>query len=69
MRIILVMVNVDFLNKLKGSQSQRDLAKAAGVAFSSVQRAQTGKAGLIVLQKLAKYFKVPVASLIKDNSD
>lgn len=69
MRIIGAMVNVEFLNKLKGSQSQRELAKAAGIAFSSVQRAQSGKAGLIVIRKLARYFNVPVASLLKENGD
>jgi transcriptional regulator with XRE-family HTH domain len=61
------MVNVEFLNKLKGKTSQRDLAKNAGVSFASIQRAQKGKAGLIVLRALSKYFNVPLATLLKDN--
>ena len=63
------MVNVDFLNKLKGQISQRDLAKSAGISFASVQRAQKGKAGLIVLRALAKYFDVPISAFLKENGD
>jgi len=61
------MVNVDNLKRLRGTLSQRQLAKQAGVHFNSVQLAEKGSAGLNVLSKLARFFDVPVATLIKDD--
>ena len=63
------MVNWQFLKQLRGKIPQRELAKAAGVSFASIQRAERGNAGLNVLMALAKHFGVPVATLIKDNKD
>ncbi|PIV86937.1 hypothetical protein COW49_02490, partial [Candidatus Kaiserbacteria bacterium CG17_big_fil_post_rev_8_21_14_2_50_51_7] len=54
------MVNVDNLKRLRGTLSQRQLAKQAGVHFNSVQLAEKGSAGLNVLSKLARFFDVPV---------
>lgn len=63
------MINKQFIRQLRGEKSQRKLAEEAGVSFASVQRAERGKAGLNVLNALARHFSVPVASLIKDNGE